>query len=185
MNTNHSTNRPTKKGWSTARIALYALFVALGITLSFFAIPFPPLPFLKYDFSGVICLIAAFAYGPAAGVTVSILTYVPHLFSNPVGALMNMAVMILFSLTATLIYQRNKTRPRAALGLVVGGILATILALLLNLVVTPLYYHVNVMQYVGMIIPFYLPFNLAKMGLNAVITFLCYKPVSLLAKKAL
>lgn len=185
MNTSHSTNRPTKNGWSTARIAIYALFVALGITLSFFAIPYPPFPLLKYDFSGVICLIAAFAYGPAAGVTVGILTYVPHLFSNPVGALMNMAVMILFSLTATLIYQRDKTRPRAALGLVVGGILTTILALLLNLAATPLYYHVNVMQYVGMIIPFYLPFNLAKMGLNAVITFLCYKPVSLLVKKAL
>ena len=100
----HSTNRAGTQGWSTQQVTVYALFVALGIALSFISFPvFPAVPFLKYDLSGVICLIAAFAYGPAAGATVSILTYVPHLFTNPVGAAMNMLIMLCFTMPAAFI----------------------------------------------------------------------------------
>lgn len=183
---NHSTNRASAHGWSTQRIAIYALFVALGIALSFISFPiFPAAPFLEYDFSGVICLIAAFAYGPAAGVTVSLLTYVPHLFKNPIGALMNMAIMVSFALLASLIYHHKRSRKQALLGLIAGAVLAIIVALGLNVVATPLYYHIAVSKYLAMIIPVYLPFNLLKMGLHSIITFLCYKPVSRMVKKDL
>ena len=180
----HSTNRAGTQGWSTQQVAIYALFVALGIALSFISFPvFPAVPFLKYDLSGVICLIAAFAYGPAAGATVSILTYVPHLFTNPVGAAMNMLIMLCFTRPAAFIYKRSHTQAGAAAALAAGAVLAVAAALALNLAATPLYYHVDVMRYIALILPAYLPFNLIKMGLHAVITFLCYKPVSRMVKK--
>ena len=174
---NHSTNRASAHGWSTQRIAIYALFVALGIALSFISFPiFPAAPFLEYDFSGVICLIAAFAYGPAAGVTVSLLIYVP---------LMNMSIIDSFALLASLIYHHKRSRKQALRGLIAGAVLAIIVALGLNVAATPLYYHIAVSKYLAMIIPVYLPFNLLKMGLHSIITFLCYKPVSRMVKKDL
>ncbi len=44
-----------------------------------------------------------------------------------------------------------------------------------------LYYHVDVMRYITDPAPAYLPFN-ARDGVHAVITFLCYKPVSRMVK---
>ncbi|BBA48723.1 hypothetical protein BBJK_02553 [Bifidobacterium bifidum LMG 13195] len=64
----HSTGVADSGRWSTRRIAMYALFVALAMATSFISFPILPNPafsFLKYDPSGIVCLIAGFAYGPA------------------------------------------------------------------------------------------------------------------------
>jgi riboflavin transporter FmnP len=47
-----------------------------------------------------------------------------------------------------------------------------------NLVVTPLYSAVSVDQVAAMIVPILLPFNLLKIAINCVVTFLVYKSVS-------
>ncbi len=52
------------------RIAMYALFVALAMVTSFIEFPITPVTWLKYDPSGIVCLIAGFAYGPAAAAIV-------------------------------------------------------------------------------------------------------------------
>ena len=85
---NHQINSSNAR-WSSEKIAKYALFVALSMAVSFIEFPLiPDLSYLKYDPSGIVCLVAGFAYGPAAAAIVSILGFAPHLFTNPLGTVM-------------------------------------------------------------------------------------------------
>ncbi len=59
----HATGVADSGRWSTRRIAVYALFVALSMAVSFIEFPLiPGVPWLKYDPSGIVCLVAGFAY---------------------------------------------------------------------------------------------------------------------------
>lgn len=180
----HSTGVADSGRWSTKRIAVYALFVALSMVLSFVEVPiFPAAPFLKYDPSGIVMLIAGFAYGPAAATIVSVLGFVPHLFTNPWGALMAILVALALSVPAAFIYRRKRTRTGALIGILVGAVLAVIAAILGNLVITPIYTGWPVSEVVALIVPALLPFNILKMAIHGVVTFLIYKPISNLLDK--
>ena len=61
--------------------------------------------------------------------------------------------------------------------------LAIVVALVSNLIVTPIYAHMTYQAVAAMILPILLPFNVAKMAIHAVITFLIYKPISNLLSK--
>ena len=165
--------------WSTKRIAMYALFVALSMAVSFVDFPIMPgVEWLKYDPSGIVSLVAGFAYGPAAAVIVSVLGFLPHLFTNPWGTLMAVLVALALSVPAALIYRRNKTRKGAVIGIIVGAIVALVVAIVGNLIVTPFYAHMTTAQVVALIVPALLPFNALKFTIHGVITFLIYKPIS-------
>ena len=121
---------------------------------------------------------AGFAFGPSAAVIVSVLGFVPHLFTNPWGTLMAVLVALALSVPASLIYRRNKTRKGALLGIVVGAIIALAAAIVGNIIVTPFYAHMTTAQVVALIIPALLPFNALKFTIHGVVTFLVYKPIS-------
>jgi riboflavin transporter FmnP len=176
-----SANR-RQEGWSTRRIAVTALFCAVSVICTLF-LEFPIIPgvtFLKYDPSGIVALIAGFAFGPATGAIVSILPYLVHLAteSGLYGTIMAILATLTLVLPAAAIYQRNKTSRGMAVGLVVGGIVCLAACILGNLLITPLYMGVDASVVVGMIVPALLPFNVAKIVLNCVIAALAYKPVS-------
>ena len=177
----HSTGVADSGRWSTKRIAMYALFVALAMATSFISFPILPNPafsFLKYDPSGIVCLIAGFAYGPAAAAIVSVLGFVPHLFTNPWGTLMAVLVALALSVPASLIYKKNKTRKGALIGIIVGAVVALAVAIVGNIIVTPFYAHMTTAQVVALIVPALLPFNALKFTIHGVVTFLIYKPIS-------
>ena len=175
----HSTGVADSGRWSTKRIAMYALFVALSMAVSFVEFPIVPgVEWLKYDPSGIVSLVAGFAYGPAAAVIVSVLGFLPHLFTNPWGTLMAVLVALALSVPAALIYRRNKTRKGTVIGIIVGAIAALAMAIVGNLIVTPFYAHMTTAQVVALIVPALLPFNALKFTIHGVITFLIYKPIS-------
>ena len=175
----HSTGVADSGRWSTKRIAMYALFVALSMAVSFVEFPIVPgVEWLKYDPSGIVSLVAGFAYGPAAAVIVSVLGFLPHLFTNPWGTLMAVLVALALSVPAALIYRRNKTRKGAVIGIIVGAIAALAVAIVGNMIVTPFYAHMTTAQVVALIVPALLPFNALKFTIHGVITFLIYKPIS-------
>ena len=175
---NHQTNS-SNTSWSSEKIAKYALFVALSMAVSFIEFPLiPDLSYLKYDPSGIVCLVAGFAYGPAAAAIVSILGFAPHLFTNPLGTVMAVLVSLGASVTAALIYKKMHTRKGAIIGLLAGSIIAIALAIVGNLVITPLYAHISIAQVASLIIPALLPFNIIKLALHVVVTMLIYKPIS-------
>ncbi|MBT1176623.1 ECF transporter S component [Bifidobacterium callimiconis] len=180
----HSTGVADSGRWSTKRIAVYALFVALAMVTSFIELPiFPAAPYLKYDPSGIVCLIAGFAFGPSAAVIVSVLGFVPHMFGDPWGSIMAIAVALALSVPASLIYKRWKTRKGAAAGILVGAVVALTIAIVGNLLITPIYAHMTVAQVAAMIVPVLLPFNLLKFVIHGIVTFLIYKPISDLLNK--
>lgn len=180
----HSTSDIEEGRWSTRRIAIYALFVSLAIVASFIELPvFPAAPYLKYDPSGIVSLISGFAFGPMAAVIVSVLSWVPHLFTDPYGTLMAVAVALSLSVPASLVYKRVHTRKGALLGIIVGSVCALAVALLGNLIITPLYANMSVAQVATMILPILLPFNLLKLAIHGVVTFLIYKPISMLVHR--
>ena len=175
----HSTGVADSGRWSTKRIAMYALFVALSMAVSFVEFPIVPgVEWLKYDPSGIVSLVAGFAYGPAAAVIVGVLGFLPHLFTNPWGTLMAVLVALALSVPAALIYRRNKTRKGAVIGIIVGAIAALAVAIVGNMIVTPFYAHMTTAQVVALIVPALLPFNALKFTIHGVVTFLIYKPIS-------
>lgn len=175
----HATGVADSGRWSTRRIAVYALFVALSMAVSFIEFPLiPGVPWLKYDPSGIVCLVAGFAYGPAAAVLVSVLGFVPHVFADPWGSLMAIAVALAMSVPAALVYRRLRTRRGALIGIIAGAVVALVVAIIGNLLVTPIYANMTVEQVAAMIVPALLPFNLAKLAVHGVVTFLIYKPIS-------
>ncbi|RSX53180.1 ECF transporter, substrate-specific component [Bifidobacterium goeldii] len=175
----HSTGVADSGRWSTRRIAMYALFVALAMATSFIEFPIiPGIQWLKYDPSGIVSLIAGFAFGPAAAAIVSVLGFVPHLFMDPWGTLMAVLVALALSVPAALVYRRVKSRKGALLGILLGAAVALVAAIVGNLIVTPIYAHMTVAQVAALIVPALLPFNLLKFAIHGVVTFLIYKPIS-------
>ena len=175
----HATGVADSGRWSTRRIAVYALFVALSMAVSFIEFPLiPGVPWLKYDPSGIVCLVAGFAYGPAAAVLVSVLGFVPHVFADPWGSLMAVLASATLVVPAALVYRRLRTRRGALIGIIAGAVVALAVAIIGNLLVTPIYADMTVEQVAAMIVPALLPFNLAKLAVHGVVTFLIYKPIS-------
>ena len=175
----HSTGVADSGRWSTNRIAMYALFVALSMAVSCVEFPIVPgVEWLKYDPSGIVSLVAGFAYGPAAAGIGSVLGFLPHLFTNPWGTLMAVLVALALSVPAALIYRRNKTRKGAVIGIIVGAIAALAVAIVGNVIVTPFYAHLTFAQFVALIVPALLPFIALKFTIHGVVTFLIYKPIS-------
>jgi riboflavin transporter FmnP len=175
----HSTTQGKEAVWSTKRIAVCGLFVALAFVTSFIEIPiFPLAPYLKYDPSGIVCLIAGLCFGPLTGVVVSVLPWVIRLFLNPWGAVMGMLCTVAFVLPASLIYKRMHTFKGAVLGLCVSVVVMLAAAIAGNVVITPLYSGMDTASVVALIVPVLIPFNLLKIAINCAGTLALYKPVS-------
>lgn len=155
---------------NTKTIAITALFTAASMLLSFIQIPiFPAAPWLMYDPSGIVCLIAALAFGPKLGAAVAIISWLPRVFLDPFGAPMGMVSTCALVIPAAIIYAKmGRTRLASLVGMIAGAVLSVAVACALNLVVTPLYTAVSMMDVVYMIVPILLPFNAIKMAINVV-----------------
>ena len=169
-------------GWSTKRIAITALLCAVAAICTLF-LEFPILPgvtFLKYDPSAIIALIAGFAFGPATGVVVSTVSYLPHIAtqSGLYGMVMAIIATLSLVLPASLVYRRNTTFKGALIGMGVGAIVCLICCIGANIVITPIYMGAPTQTVIDMIVPALLPFNAAKIAINCVACALIYKPVT-------
>ena len=119
-------------------------------------------------------------FGPAAGLAVGVVGAVIHgiLMADFSGAVMNILVVAGFILPAALVYRRSRTFKSGVVGLVLSAITATVMAILGNLVITPMWLGVPLDAVVAMILPILTPFNLIKAGINAVLTLIVYKSIS-------
>lgn len=177
-NASHSTHEAS--GWGTRRIAVTALLCAMAAICTLL-LEFPILPgvtWLKYDPSGIVALIAGFAFGPATGAVVSVIPYLVHVTTASGVYGIIMAVLATFSLVmpASLIYRRNRTMRGAVLGLVTGGVVCLAACIVGNLIVTPFYTGMPLDAVIALIVPALLPFNLIKIAINCAVFAFIMRP---------
>ena len=144
--------------------------------------------FLDFDFKDVVICISGFIYGPLPAAIISIVVAVIEAVTishtGPIGLLMNVLATCSFCCTATFVYKRNHTMKGAVVGLSLGVVTLVVVMLLWNYLITPIYQGVPREVVVSMLPTVFLPFNLAKGGMNMAATLLLYKPVVTALRKA-
>ena len=168
---------------STAMIAKLAMMTALSLVLLLIIrIPFPPAPFLVYDPADVPIYITAFAFGPVAGLIVTLIVCLIQAFmlggDGLYGFLMHFVATGVVAVAIGMMYKHSKTKKRAIAALVTGVIVAVVVMCVMNILVTPMYMGAPREAVIAMIPTVIIPFNLLKAGVNALLTFLLYKRVS-------
>ncbi|MDD6785581.1 MAG: ECF transporter S component [Eggerthellales bacterium] len=178
---NNAANLQNTNRWDTRQLVVMALMCAISVLLSFveFAI-FPAAAWLKYDASFVPAMICGFAYGAGPGMSVGMISVVLHalMSGNFWGAVMNALVVCGYVIPAALVYKFMRTWTGAIIGLVLSFVAAIALAIVGNLLVTPIYAGMPMEAVADMIVPILLPFNIMKAALNSVITLAIYKAIS-------
>ena len=174
-------NKENKFG--AAAIAKLAMMTAVSVVLLLIIrLPFPPAPFLVYDPADVPIYITAFAFGPAAGLIVTLIVCLIQAFmlggDGLYGFLMHFVATGIVAVVIGLMYSKCKTKKRAIASLAVAVVVATAVMCVMNLIVTPLYMGAPREAVIAMLPTAIIPFNLLKAGLNSVLTFILYKRVS-------
>ena len=150
---------------------------------------FPVVLFLSYEPKDVVIAIGGFLYGPLAALGISlVVSFIEMLTISStgwIGFVMNFLSSAAFAGTAALLYRKKRTQGSAIAGLFGGALLMTVLMLLWNYLITPLYMHTARADVAAMLVPVFLPFNLLKGCLNATITVLLYKPGRMPVKRRL
>ena len=167
----------------TRKIAILAMLSALAYVvmlvgrIQVLTVP----PYLKYDPKDVIITIGGFIFGPlsvfAMSLVISFVEMVTASDTGIIGAIMNLVSTCAFACTAAYIYKKKHTLAGAVVGLISGALMATLVMLLWNYFLTPIFLGYPRDVVAAMLIPIFMPFNLLKGGLNAAITMLIYKPV--------
>lgn len=170
----------------TRMLTTLSVLTALSIILMLFIrFPiFPAAPYLEFEPMDIPILIAGFAYGPLAGLTVTLVSSliqgitVSSAVGGWVGVLMHFIASGTFVSVASLIYKRKHNRAGAVVGLLAGVLSMTAVMIPANLVITPAFYGTPIDVVRSMMLPIIIPFNLIKAGINAAVTLIIYKPLS-------
>ncbi len=166
----------TKKITTTAMLCAIAYVVMLVGR-----IPISTMDFLKYDPKDIIITIGGFIFGPASAfiitVIVSLLEMVTVSTTGLIGFVMNVVQSCSFACVAAWLYKRDHTLKGAVKGLVAGCFTSTVIMLLWNYFLTPIYMGMPRDAVAEMLLPVFLPFNLIKGAINVALTILVYKHV--------
>ncbi len=164
----------------TKKLTTLAMLCALAyVAVAVFRIPV--VLFLKYDPKDVIIAIGGFIYGPLPAFVIALLVSFVEMVTlsgtGPWGFLMNVLSSCAFACTAAFVYKHDRSMKGAVKGLVLGVVLMVAVMMLWNYIVTPIYMGYPREAVAAMLLPYFLPFNLLKGGLNAAITMFLYKPI--------
>lgn len=168
----------------SVKLAKMSMLVAISIVLAWVIHPsiLPMVPFLEYDPADIPILIGSFAFGPLAGVILTVVTSILQGLtvsaqSGIYGIIMHILATSTLVLVSGLIYKKEKTRKHAAVGLVLGTLAMAAVMAGANLVVTP-YFMGAPLQAIIPLLPYIVLFNLIKAGINSLVTFIIYKRIS-------
>ena len=168
---------------STVKLAKMAMMVAISCVLVvLIRIPYPPAPFLQYDPADIPIFVTTFAFGPIAGLIVTVIVSLIQAFAlggaGLYGFIMHVFATGAFVVVAGNLYRHKKSKKEAIIALVAGVLIMTAVMCLANYIVTPAYMGTPREAVVAMLIPVIVPFNLLKGGINGLVTFLIYKRIS-------
>ncbi len=178
-------NAITGRNSAARRITVVGLLTAIAVLLSY--IPgFPIIPvvsFIRYEYSDLPVIIAAFALGAPTGLLVAFLSVgISFLLGveggGHWGALQHFVAIGFNAAAAGLIYKFNETKKGAVWGLAAGVIARTLVMIPANIIITPLYTGAPAEAVKALLLPGIIPVNFLKGLISAVLTFIIYKRVS-------
>ncbi len=186
-------------------LTLTAILTAIAVILQYLEFPVPLIPsFVKFDFSDLPAILAAFLVSPLSGIAVCMLKNLIHIavsMSAGVGELCNCLLGIAMVVPAWLIYKIKPSKVNAALAMIAGSCVAAAASLPINYFITyPFYenfYGLPMEAILGMyreindgvgslwdaLIWFNLPFTFVKFMVDSIIVFFIYKPLAKVTKK--
>lgn len=189
----------------TRKIAISAMLAAVGVILQLFEIPLPFIPsFIKLDFSDLPGFIGAVVCGPWAGVLITLMRNVIHIFTGSsagIGELSNFLLSSSFVLTAGYIYKKIPSFKGVIIGGIAGAAVMGIISFPVNnFIIYPLYYSVMglpkeaILEMYQLIRPstktiaeallvFNVPFTIVKGLISVIISTIIYKPLEKLINR--
>lgn len=179
-----------KTASTTVKLTLAALFSALAyLTVFILRIPFvPTVGFLKYEAKDAVLALEALILGPVpsalSSLVISLIEMVTISDTGIIGAVMNFLSSMAFVLPVGIIYKYKRSIGGAVIGLSLSVVSETVVMLLWNYLISPLYMGISREAIVELLLPGFLPFNLVKSLINAAVTFLLYKPLMTVLRKA-
>lgn len=187
-----------KTRFTSKRLALMAVFVAISFVVSLWETPALPLfgtNFLRLDFGNVFIVLISFLLGPIEGVLVCLLKEGMRCLNSTttgVGELANFIITSSYLLLPSILYQYHRNLKTVIWSLLAACFVATGMALLANrFLLLPIYSRLGVPVMLGMTVaeafalfwPAILIFNLIKTFLIGLLTMLLYKRLSNFIKK--
>ena len=171
----------SKKLRKLTTMAILAAVSVVLVAIIHFPI-FPAVAFLEYDPADIAILICGFAFGPLAGICVTVVAALIQgltvsAASGVYGIIMHLISTGVLVLVSSIIYRKNKTKKGAVLALICGTLAMAVVMIPANLFITP-YFLGAPREAVIQVLPFIILFNLIKAGGNSLITFLLYKKIS-------
>ena len=182
--TEHTGQQNMAAASKTLKVVKMGVMVAISVALVYlihFPI-FPVVSFLEYDPADIPILIGTFAFGPLAGLVLTVVTSVVQGLtvsagSGLYGILMHVIATGVLVAVSGGIYSRNKTRKTAVIALVCGMAAMAVVMMGANMVITPIFMGVPASA-VWDLMPFIVGFNVIKAGINGAVTFILYKRIA-------
>ncbi|WP_418725287.1 ECF transporter S component [Dysosmobacter sp.] len=144
--------------------------------------------FLQMDLKDTVICIGGFIFGPLAAAVIAIVVAVVEMFTvsdtGIIGLIMNVLATVAFCCTASFVYKKVHSKKGAVIGLALGAVCLTVVMLLWNYLITPIYMEMDRAVVAAMLPTVFLPFNLVKGGLNMAVILLLYKPVVTALRRA-
>lgn len=144
--------------------------------------------FLQMDLKDTVICIGGFIFGPLAAAVIAIVVAVVEMFTvsdtGIIGLIMNVLATVAFCCTASFVYKKVHSKKGAVIGLALGTVCLTVVMLLWNYLITPIYMEMDRSVVAAMLPTVFLPFNLVKGGLNMAVILLLYKPVVTALRRA-
>lgn len=168
----------------TQRLVATAMFAAVAFVLmAAVQIPLLPYaPYLTYDPSDAVGLLAGVLYGPGAGVTVVLLKDVLFFLlraRGPIGPAADFLAAATFVAVTAWAYRRVRGpfARRLIYAAAVGAAARVLIMIPANFVLLALQFGMTPARVAGMLLPVIVPFNAVKAAANALIALLVAEPV--------
>lgn len=165
-----------------ARVLAYsALLTALSVLLaSLYPIPLFA-DFLLYEPADVPIILGGITLGLGPGLLIAVVTAVVMMLITSHGGIIGVIMNILSTGTmvsaVTLIYRSKPSARRFFAGAVAATIATTVVMVLWNLILTPLYLGAPREAVLKLLLPAIIPFNLIKACVNTLLTYLVLRSV--------
>lgn len=146
---------------------LGALVVVFDYTLKFsgLKIPFPLLPYIKFDFTGIPIVLSLLFFGLVSGLTTSAVAFLAILIRSGdlVGSTMKALAEFstIFGMAIGLSLLRNSEKFRKPVSFIFGGFMRALVMFFANLIIQPLCYGMPFIEAL-LISPYIVVFNLTQ-----------------------